>query len=868
MTRYQSDLSLYDAALARLDNVLVQVSQYEHDNAFDTAAKLLHKTLLDDGDLLPESTVIELSQRRALCTSKNNELPPEQRFQQALKILQKADPLEQSENPETLGQAGGIYKRQWYETADRRNLEQALAFYRRGAETGSGEQCWTSGAAYCAINLAFLLDVYAAQLVPAALQIPTLPQQLQQQADHWRGVIIDKAPALLAQQSGSESWWTMVTVAEAWFGKGNLEQAGQWFDKARKEQQQPPWKLETMLRQLSELTRMKWADQPDMQQQAHEVLAGFIQNDQALISIAEGRFGLALSGGGFRASFYHIGVLARLAELDLLRKVEVISCVSGGSIVGALYYLKVRKLLQHKTDKQITPQDYQALVAELEKEFLRGVQTNIRLSILKSPLALLRMTVGFNYSRTHRLGDLYEEVFYQPVLGQGKTAIYMDELLITPALDDDDEWKEADKDFNPSYDNWQRRNKVPILVLNATNLNTGHNWQFTARWMGEAPWAVNREVDANTRLNWFYYKEPNTTKKHSVRLGAAVAASSCVPGVFRPLSFPGLYPGMNVQLVDGGVYDNQGTAALLGLNCRHVLASDASGQMATEPAPATTTLSVPLRASDIVQSRLRSVQHHTLYAGLNSGLLDSACHIHLKRDLDHGELVPRHHSQAAEPARGAVTDYQVNREYQQALSEIRTDLDSFSDIEARSLMCSGYKMAACYLKQEMSSQASTPPVVGGWGFLSMARPLAAEQVDTRLHHHLKTGRQMLFKAVHLAVPRMLQVAVLGLIMLVALAGQQGWLDVAFRQTYAFVTEHSATLLAGLLGLCSLVYAGICRDITLDRIMNWLKGLLLGTVLSPFAWLAAHLHLNTLDRLFLKAGRVVEPPVGEGRKDDG
>lgn len=51
----------------------------------------------------------------------------------------------------------------------------------------------------------------------------------------------------------------------------------------------------------------------------------------------EKRLGLALSGGGFRASFFHIGVLARLAELDLLRPIEVISTVSGGSIIGALY---------------------------------------------------------------------------------------------------------------------------------------------------------------------------------------------------------------------------------------------------------------------------------------------------------------------------------------------------------------------------------------------------------------------------------------------------------------------------------------------------------------------------------------------------
>ena len=48
------------------------------------------------------------------------------------------------------------------------------------------------------------------------------------------------------------------------------------------------------------------------------------------------KWGLALSGGGFRASFFHLGVLARLAEMDLLRRVEVISTVSGGSIIGAL----------------------------------------------------------------------------------------------------------------------------------------------------------------------------------------------------------------------------------------------------------------------------------------------------------------------------------------------------------------------------------------------------------------------------------------------------------------------------------------------------------------------------------------------------
>jgi NTE family protein len=47
--------------------------------------------------------------------------------------------------------------------------------------------------------------------------------------------------------------------------------------------------------------------------------------------------GLALSGGGFRATLFHCGALWRLNELGLLRDVARVSSVSGGSITaGAL----------------------------------------------------------------------------------------------------------------------------------------------------------------------------------------------------------------------------------------------------------------------------------------------------------------------------------------------------------------------------------------------------------------------------------------------------------------------------------------------------------------------------------------------------
>lgn len=51
------------------------------------------------------------------------------------------------------------------------------------------------------------------------------------------------------------------------------------------------------------------------------------------------RLGLALSGGGFRAAAFHLGVMRRLKHLGLLDKIDVFSCVSGGSIAGGFVAL-------------------------------------------------------------------------------------------------------------------------------------------------------------------------------------------------------------------------------------------------------------------------------------------------------------------------------------------------------------------------------------------------------------------------------------------------------------------------------------------------------------------------------------------------
>ena len=47
--------------------------------------------------------------------------------------------------------------------------------------------------------------------------------------------------------------------------------------------------------------------------------------------------GIALSGGGFRAIAFHLGCLRALNDLNLLSRVQVISSVSGGSIISSMY---------------------------------------------------------------------------------------------------------------------------------------------------------------------------------------------------------------------------------------------------------------------------------------------------------------------------------------------------------------------------------------------------------------------------------------------------------------------------------------------------------------------------------------------------
>ena len=53
--------------------------------------------------------------------------------------------------------------------------------------------------------------------------------------------------------------------------------------------------------------------------------------------------GVAFSGGGIRSATFNLGLLQGLAKLDLLRFIDYLSTVSGGSYIGAWFSAWVKR---------------------------------------------------------------------------------------------------------------------------------------------------------------------------------------------------------------------------------------------------------------------------------------------------------------------------------------------------------------------------------------------------------------------------------------------------------------------------------------------------------------------------------------------
>ena len=353
------------------------------------------------------------------------------------------------------------------------------------------------------------------------------------------------------------------------------------------------------------------------------------------------------------------------------------------------------------------------------------------------------------YSRTDRAAALFERMFFARIPNEGSEGTggwRMTDLYVRPRGREDG--------FSLRYENWLREAKVPILVLNATTLNTGHNWQFTASWMGEPPTGAGAQVDASRRLRRVYYRDLPPGQEPP-ELGKAVGASACVPALFPPVTMQGLYEGIDVELVDGGVHDNQGIASLLDQDCTVVLVSDASGQLRDAEHPKRDLLGVASRSNSVLMARVRSAQITELASLRRAEALRGLMIVHLKKALP---APPRDWIDCQEPYRpeddalapdaGAKPRYRIDPEAQRALAELRTDLDAFSDDEAYALMAAGYEMTRVELAEGLGGVAPADTELErevSWPFAEVLSRLGRPDAESGLATALRPGRARFFR---------------------------------------------------------------------------------------------------------------------------
>lgn len=202
------------------------------------------------------------------------------------------------------------------------------------------------------------------------------------------------------------------------------------------------------------------------------------------------RLGLALSGGGFRATLFHLGVLTRLAELDLLRHLNMISAVSGGSVLAAHYMLLLKHELEQSGTGRLSREVYIELVRRLRAELERTLRRAPRNGLLANPLANLRMALlgasRFRLSMSDRMARAYQRLLFHdgtrriaPADSQAlRQGIRLPDMMVDlTAL-------RAANDIQ-RYNARTDADCVPQLVLNSATLNTAARFTFTFAEVGD-----------------------------------------------------------------------------------------------------------------------------------------------------------------------------------------------------------------------------------------------------------------------------------------------------------------------------------------------------------------------------------------------
>lgn len=373
------------------------------------------------------------------------------------------------------------------------------------------------------------------------------------------------------------------------------------------------------------------------------------------------RIGIAMSGGGFRAAIFHLGVLRRIAELGWLPDLDIMSTVSGGSVAGAFAASRWSSVLEDGCD-------WASLERHVVRPFIELITTRdfIRDWVLSLPWLPFRKLLDPTFTRTKLAGLRFGDLFCN--------GLRCSELP-----------------------------ERPYLVLNATSLVSMRSWRFTRDGMGDS------------RIGLATWGEK------PLPLGEAVAASAAFPPIFPPARIrrsdyifsPPVYnetPVPNYPLIavtDGGVYDNLGVEAigkesiLPGIGKvaapQFLIVSDAGYPAQYEFRPN----GIPGLGSALLLYRVDGIAREQAAAQRRRALVADFSDPLSKRKgllvmLGSGiQRIPNGRGQ--EYAAAVGTQYLIPPSLIAAIRRIRTHLDRFDPVECEALMYHAYEMTDAFL---------------------------------------------------------------------------------------------------------------------------------------------------------------------------
>ena len=276
------------------------------------------------------------------------------------------------------------------------------------------------------------------------------------------------------------------------------------------------------------------------------------------------KIGLALSGGGARSIAFHLGCLQALEERGVLSRVSVVSSVSGGSVIAALWAYsdvsfaefddRVTQLLKAGLTKGII---HQTLFSLETSKILATLATSGLLALAASLFAFcggLLKRIGWSANPLSRFSTWISEHFRR--YASRSTAF--------------------ERSLRRSVFGTIRMNEVkrPDLnvVINASELRTGTAFRYGSKESG----------------TWVLGKLTGDAPLVSQAVASSAAFPAFLPAFDQILEFEsnGDFCRKRVLISDGGVYENLGISCLLPdrnpkfstnvFNCDFIIACDAS----------------------------------------------------------------------------------------------------------------------------------------------------------------------------------------------------------------------------------------------------------------------------------------------------